>query len=519
MARSLVFMVELTTTAAAPSSPAITSTTCCSFKLTTGPSSPPVMRSSRLWETILTRVTSSGPHIPMDPRDLDRCPMPLDAWVIYSLLLLLLEAFRPYLRPLLIAAPLIFDDGRMYTLPFCALLLFILSYTQNRYEIDPETTPGVRGGEEGSDFTKVVKATLEERVKANRPTPFLLNGHCATAFPFLTVKLKPLKLLRRWIMTDDGKTAQSIALDWQLPPRDVKGILLVLHGLNGGSKARYVQDLYWRAVQEGYAVCCMINRGACGTPVEGGPENEFSVGRISDVYRTIEVLHDAIGSSLPLTLVGYSMGGIVASNVVAKYGHKLKGKLSGCVSVSGCIRMYDKVDYPVAREVWQPIMTFELKQCQLGPLIRRSGFVPSNPDWYRKPMDLVDVDADIMAPLHGFDDPQDYRHWLSAASEQTSEGARNIAIPTLLVHACDDPVIHVDAAAKLPPNHSKYLYTLVTPTGGHLGWPQGWAPWQEGFRWISDTVMAFSDVVSSNTRLLAKEEEMTKLPHFHTLRE
>ncbi|KAF4707221.1 hypothetical protein FOZ62_020220, partial [Perkinsus olseni] len=182
-------------------------------------------------------------------------------------------------------------------------------------------------------------------------------------------------------------------------------------------------------------------------------------------------------------------------NVVAKYGHKLKGKLSGCVSVSGCIRMYDKVDYPVAREVWQPIMTFELKQCQLGPLIRRSGFVPSNPDWYRKPMDLVDVDADIMAPLHGFDDPQDYRHWLSAASEQTSEGARNIAIPTLLVHACDDPVIHVDAAAKLPPNHSKYLYTLVTPTGGHLGWPQGWAPWQEGFRWISDTVMAFSDVV------------------------
>mmetsp|Transcript_23390 Transcript_23390/g.19878 ORF Transcript_23390/g.19878 Transcript_23390/m.19878 type:complete len:91 (+) Transcript_23390:132-404(+) len=74
--------------------------------------------------------------------------------------------------------------------------------------------------------------------------PYILNGHFATALPFLTVKLRSLKLERRWIMTNDGEVSQSIALDWQLPKKNVKGIFLVLHGLNGGSKARYVQDLY-----------------------------------------------------------------------------------------------------------------------------------------------------------------------------------------------------------------------------------------------------------------------------------
>ncbi|KAF4666540.1 Phospholipase abhd3 [Perkinsus chesapeaki] len=500
-------MVDVSSTPAAT-----TTTTCSSVSLSSSAIShhhhPTVIRSSTLWKAVL-KVTKAGPHIPMDPRDLDRTPLPPVAWVLWSLILLLLEALRPYVRPILIVAPLIFDDGRLYSLPLCTLLLIILSYTQKRYEISPETTPGIRGGKKGSAFTRIITATLEDRMKANHPSPFILNGHFATAFPFITVKLRPLQLDRRWIMTNDGEVSQSIALDWQLPKKHVKGIFLVLHGLNGGSKARYVQDLYIRAVEEGYAVCCMINRGACGTPVEGGPENEFSVGRITDVHRTINVIHEATHGALPITLVGYSMGGIVASNVVAKYGAELKGKLTACVSLSGCIRMYDKVDYQVARELWQPLMAFELKQCQLGPLIRRSGFCPPNPNWYHKPMDLADVDADIMAPLHGFDDADDYRHWLSAASDKTSNGSRNISIPTLLVHACDDPVLHVDASAKLPPNASKYLYTLVTSSGGHLGWPQGWAPWQQGFKWMSDTVMAFSEAVANSQHLLYKEDHVS----------
>ncbi|EER10600.1 hypothetical protein Pmar_PMAR008070 [Perkinsus marinus ATCC 50983] len=67
----------------------------------------------------------------------------------------------------------------------------------------------------------------------------------------------------------------------------------------------------------------------------------------------------------------------------------------------------------------------------------------------------------------------------------------DIAVPTLIIHAVDDPVIHVDSAGPR-------FKDIITPTGGHVGWPQGWLPWTQGFGWISNTALDFAETVAAD---------------------
>ncbi|EER10336.1 yhet, putative [Perkinsus marinus ATCC 50983] len=148
------------------------------------------------------------------------------------------------------------------------------------------------------------------------------------------------------------------------------------------------------------------------------------------------------------------------------------------------------------------MLAFEVKQRVHGPMVNRTGFSPSDPKWYDRPTDLYELDTLIPAAVHGYDDVIDYYHDMSACSEKYSNGGANIAIPTLLIHSRDDPIIHVEAGAVLPPTASKYLFSLITDNGGHVGWPQGWLPWKSGFKWVSETAIQFAETVALNWDLL-----------------
>ncbi|EER13852.1 Abhydrolase domain-containing protein, putative [Perkinsus marinus ATCC 50983] len=239
-----------------------------------------------------------------------------------------------------------------------------------------------------------------------------------------------------------------------------------------------------------------------GTPIVGGPQDSFSGARVTDVRAAVDICHKATLGRIPLSLIGYSMGGIIAANMVAKYGWELRGRLHSCVSISGGISLWRRVDNPVSRELWQPMLAFEVKQRVHGPMVNRTGFSPSDPKWYDRPTDLYELDTLIPAAVHGYDDVIDYYHDMSACSEKYSNGGANIAIPTLLIHSRDDPIIHVEAGAVLPPTASKYLFSLITDNGGHVGWPQGWLPWKTGFKWVSETAIQFAETVALNWDLL-----------------
>lgn len=76
-----------------------------------------------------------------------------------------------------------------------------------------------------------------------------------------------------------------------------------------------------------------------------------------------------------------------------------------------------------------------------------------------------------------------------------------MSIPFCVVHALDDPLVTwrtVAATSGLmhPTNltsktGSGNLFLLLTKRGGHVGWPTGWLPNVDGWKWMSDISMSF----------------------------
>ena len=89
-----------------------------------------------------------------------------------------------------------------------------------------------------------------------------------------------------------------------------------------------------------------------------------------------------------------------------------------------------------------------------------------------------EFDDAATAPLHGFADAAEYYRLSSSARYLEA-----IRIPTLLVHAEDDPFLPLHALPREAMARNPYLVPVITPGGGHVGFIGGppWAPrfWAE----------------------------------------
>jgi predicted alpha/beta-fold hydrolase len=90
----------------------------------------------------------------------------------------------------------------------------------------------------------------------------------------------------------------------------------------------------------------------------------------------------------------------------------------------------------------------------------------------------------VTAPLHGFDDAEHYYH--ASSSNRYLDG---IGVPTLLLHAVDDPFLPPVAIPRVEAERNPRLDLLLQPNGGHVGFLQG-PPWRPRF-WADEQTAAF----------------------------
>eukprot|EP00747_Dinoflagellata_sp_TGD_P186057 gnl/TRDRNA2_/TRDRNA2_42896_c0_seq1.p1 gnl/TRDRNA2_/TRDRNA2_42896_c0~~gnl/TRDRNA2_/TRDRNA2_42896_c0_seq1.p1 ORF type:complete len:139 (-),score=20.03 gnl/TRDRNA2_/TRDRNA2_42896_c0_seq1:24-440(-) len=101
---------------------------------------------------------------------------------------------------------------------------------------------------------------------------------------------------------------------------------------------------------------------------------------------------------------------------------------------------------------------------------------------------LREIEQAIICPLHGYKTPQDY--W-----EQNNPATllSHIAVPTLLLHAEDDPVA---VFAKIPQDDVRAnpnMWLVSTRRGGHIGWN----PDASGRSWADRVVARFLEVTAA----------------------
>ncbi len=86
--------------------------------------------------------------------------------------------------------------------------------------------------------------------------------------------------------------AEAVACDWRFPDEGVNKdtrLVLVLHGLNGGSKEMYIKDFAEQCTRGGrnYVVCALNARGYGGTPLRS--DRLYCGARTSDIRKSIEM--------------------------------------------------------------------------------------------------------------------------------------------------------------------------------------------------------------------------------------
>ena len=263
-------------------------------------------------------------------------------------------------------------------------------------------------------------------------------------------------------------------LDVPLPAaRDPRALVLLLHGLGGGSEREGLRRMGQTLQRAGCAVLRLNLRGAgAGRPLARGTYAARCNSDLLPVLVRARQLADALApGGRPLLGVGLSLGGTQLLN--AALAGCSEARLEGLVCVSSpldlqaCSRQIDRprnrlyqrwlLQRLVAQTLADPFgvspaeRQLLLGQGPAGPLRTLRGF-----------------DAAITAPRWGYGSVDDYYAQASPLGPLL-EGAAGSLPPTLLVHAADDPWVPVAALRRLAAVDPPGLTVLITPQGGHNG--------------------------------------------------
>ncbi len=245
----------------------------------------------------------------------------------------------------------------------------------------------------------------------------------------------------------------------QIPERP-KGELILAHGLEGSSESGYMLSMAAAALQAGYAAHRYNMRG-CGDSPWTRQANYHS-GQTTDLLAIASERKRASG--LPVYVVGFSLGGNMVLKLAGELGDQGGDVLAGVCSVSPPIDLAKSV-----AETARP-HNFLYQNRFVGRLkdrVRRRH--PMAPDLFPlehlpKVKSIYDFDDYYTARIFGFGRADNYY-----ATQSSNQFLHRIRVPTLVVHANDDPLIPKSIYGHAAFRENPALQLIETEHGGHLG--------------------------------------------------
>ncbi len=264
--------------------------------------------------------------------------------------------------------------------------------------------------------------------------------------------------------------------------------LIVVHGLEGSVESGYMIGTGSKAWAAGMNVVRMNMRN-CGGTEHLGP-SLYNSSMSADVGAVVQTL--SAEEKLPtISLVGYSMGGNLVLKLLGEWGSDAPPQVKAGVGVSPAMDLAASAD--ALHDLANRIYEYKFLRGLRRRVRRKAALYPELYDlkYLRGLRSLRDFDEEITARYCGFAGAQDY--YTRAASANVLE---RIAVPTLVLHAMDDPFIRI-----LPETRQKLLnnpnITFVeTASGGHcafLAEPNGY----DG-RWAERQAIRFIQATDSS---------------------
>ena len=234
---------------------------------------------------------------------------------------------------------------------------------------------------------------------------------------------------------------------------------IILHGLEGSSKSQYVLGnaaKFWNA---GCNVVRMNMRNCGGT--ERLTSTLYHSGMSDDVGAVLQHFVDAERLE-QVVLIGYSMGGNLVVKLAGDLGRHAPDALRAVIGVSAAIDLgasADALHLPANRLYERRFVSALVKRFRRKAFLFPRAFDPRRAEGIRS---VRDFDNRITALYAGFRNADDYYHQASAARVLD-----RIQVPTLLLHACDDPFVRLTAETRAAISANPEITLLETAHGGH----------------------------------------------------
>jgi predicted alpha/beta-fold hydrolase len=304
------------------------------------------------------------------------------------------------------------------------------------------------------------RAEVPQWLRSFQPRRGLSNGHLQTIVGnFLPRPAFHLPTVAEAVEVDPADGSRVLChCHWQ--PESVRAerlTAILVHGLEGSSDSRYMQGIAARAWAAGMNVVRMNMRNCGGsdalTPTLYHSGLSADVGAVVDRYTVQFGLRR-------VALVGYSMGGNLVLKLAGEWGNRppLAAVATVCPAVdlaAGADALHEPANRLYEAHFLRRLMQRFRRKAALFPAVyQTAGIGPVR--------SIREFDGKIVARYCGFRDASDY--YYRAASARVVD---RIAVPTLILHAQDDPFIRLfpDTRARLLANP---CITFVEPRhGGH----------------------------------------------------
>ena len=257
--------------------------------------------------------------------------------------------------------------------------------------------------------------------------------------------------------------------------------------MEGSNASRYMLSVAEKAYRAGFNVV-RVNIRNCGATDHLTP-TLYHAGQTGDLRAVLEELITQDHLSR-LFIVGFSLGGNLVLKLAGECGEDPPPELKGVCAVSPSIDLRASADLTNRRRNWVYRYDFLLhlkrrirvKQRLFPELYDSTGLSAIR--------SIEQFDDRYVAPAFGFDSTSDY---YAKASSLPLIGS--IRVPTLIVHAEDDPFIPFAPLRDSSIAANPYVLLIATERGGHVAFVSANSRDEDRF-WAENRVVEFCKLMT-----------------------
>jgi predicted alpha/beta-fold hydrolase len=293
----------------------------------------------------------------------------------------------------------------------------------------------------------------------------------------------------------DSETQVLAHCRWQTNHQECP-TMVIWHGMEGSTGSGYMPSTALKAFCAGFNVV-RVNYRNCGNTENLTPT--LYHGGLSDDLRVVinELIHgDGLKRIYP---VGFSLGGNMVLKLLGEYGNEPPNQVVAAAVVSPSVDLGASTDFVLQGRNWLYHKNFMQSLKQRIRLKHKL-----YPDLYditglSKIRTIREFDDRFTSIANGFANADDY--YFRSSSVRVAE---KIRVPTLIIHAKDDPFIPFAPLRHSAFTDNPYLLLVATERGGHVAFISEKQSKEDRFwaenRLVEFCVLAEEEAVGTNSR-------------------